>query len=154
MKKTLLLLPFISFFIGCNQSATSVFKKDPIYGQNVQYTKILKVINKKNNVEAIANITYLNSVNNSKYNNGKQNFLVGIYTDENNSTNYTLTLNNAKYIDTKEITKQNPIYKNIAFRNNWANYFIYTFENTKQKSLELKYSNSKVGFSSVSFVKE
>ena len=30
----------IGFFVGCSQSATSVFKKDPIYAQNIQYTKI------------------------------------------------------------------------------------------------------------------
>ncbi len=154
MKKKILLLLISFFFVGCNQSATSVFKKDPIYAQHLQYTKVLKVFNKENNVQAIANITYLNSVDSSKYNNKTQNFLVGIYIENGDKNEYVFTMNGINSTNITLVDKEDELYKNIAFKNNWAEYFIYTFNDSEQKNLTLKYLNPKIGFGSVSFVKE
>ncbi len=154
MKQRIYLLCILISFTACNQSATSVFKKDPIYAQNIQYTKILKVIDKDKRVDVVVNITYLNSTNNKKYNDGKQNFLVGIYSDIDNANEYTLSLNNTKSISISKIDKSHYLYKNIAFRNNWATYYIYTFNDIKNNNLVLTYNNSKVGFDTVAFEKE
>ncbi|MEA3383071.1 MAG: hypothetical protein U9Q20_00150 [Campylobacterota bacterium] len=153
--KNVFFIILISFIlIGCNQSATSVFKKDPIYAQNLQYTKLIKVLNKDQEIEAIVNITYLNSVNSKKYNNNSQNFLVGIYKEDLNTTNYMLTMNELLNVNIKAIDKDSVEYKNIAFKNNWAEYYIYTFVDLETKVLTLKYFNPNVGKGSVSFEKE
>lgn len=153
--KNVFFIILISFIlIGCNQSATSVFKKDPIYAQNLQYTKLIKVLNKDQEIEAIVNITYLNSVNSKKYNNNSQNFLVGIYKEDLNTTNYMLTMNELLNVNIKAIDKDSVEYKNIAFKNNWAEYYIYTFVDLETKVLTLKYFNPTVGKGSVSFEKE
>lgn len=143
----------VGFFTGCNQSATSVFKKDPIYAQNLQYTKIGKLI-VGDNVKALINITYLNSVDSSKWNNGKQNFLVGEYYTDGKDDGYTLKMNEQTLIDINEVFKSDEIYKNIAFRNNWATYSVVSYDDTDSTTLTLIYSDFQNNKTSLSFIKE
>ena len=150
----LIFITILSFIAGCSQSATSVFKKDPIYAQNIQYTKIGKII-VKDEVTALVNVTYLNSVDSSKWDNGKQNFIVGLYiSDEKSDETYELTINNKKYEDIKDISKEDAIYENIAFRNNWAAYSIMTFDDIEDKTINLLYSDTKENNTTISFIKE
>ncbi|MEA2017104.1 MAG: hypothetical protein U9N59_01540 [Campylobacterota bacterium] len=147
-------LTILSFMTGCSQSATSVFKKDPIYAQNIQYTKIGKII-LNDEVSSLVNVTYLNSVDSSKWDNGKQNFLVGSYiSDEKSDEVYNLTLNDKGYEKIVDISKEDDIYKNIAFRNNWGQYSIMTFADTENKTITLLYSDTKGNSTNVSFSKE
>ncbi len=147
-------ITIISFTVGCSQSATSVFKKDPIYAQNIQYTQIGKIV-VKDEVAALVNVTYLNSVDSEKWDNGKQNFIVGLYiSDEKSDETYELTINNKKYEEIKDISKEDAIYKNIAFRNNWGQYSIMTFDDTEDKTIKLLYSDTKGNNTTISFIKE
>ena len=70
IKNKILILGLSSIIVGCSQSATSVFDIDPIYGQNIQYSKVIKFV-EKDNVTAIFNITYLNllSTDNNSFKN-------------------------------------------------------------------------------------
>jgi hypothetical protein len=153
MKNAIFIFGLTSLLIGCTQSATSVFKKDPIYGQNVQYSKVIKSI-KKENVNAIFNITYLNSVDSSKWNNNKQNFLIGTYISDKNTSKYTLKMNGLEQISSTLILKDDKMYENIAFKNHWAEYHIVTFPDTEEKSIVLTYTHPKNKTISVSFIKE
>lgn len=154
IKNNILIFGFTIAFIGCSQSATSVFDKDPIYAQNVQYSKVIKSI-EKDTVNAIFNITYLNSVDTSKWDNDKQNFLIGTYTFDNNATSFKLDMNGFTQISSREVTKTDPLYENIAFRNGWANYNIVTFNNIDDnKTLTIKYTHPKFNTISTSFPKE
>ena len=153
IKKYIMILSFIGLFAGCSQSATSVFKKDAIYAQNLQYTKVGKVIY-NDEVEALINITYLNSVNSLKWDNKKQNFIVGIYIQDGIEEGYTLKMNGNSFIEKEEIDKLNDLYENIAYKNSWAKYYIITFENTKDKKIILNYSHNKKGSTDISFDKE
>ena len=140
-------------FIGCNQSATSVLNKEPIFGQNLQYTKVGKIIVDKE-VQALINITYLNSVDSKIWDNGKQNFLVGTYIAENTKTNYTLTMNGNKEITTNKIPQNDKIFQNIALKNNWASYQITTFDNVEEKQLDLVFKDSLDHNTTITFIKE
>jgi hypothetical protein len=153
-KKNILIFGFTSILIGCSQSATSVFNKDAIYAQNIQYSKVLKSV-EKDTVNAIFNITYLNSVDTSKWDNKKQNFLIGTYVFDNNVTDFKLFMNDNKEISSQKVTKIDPIYKNIAFRNNWAKYKIVTFDDSDDNTtLTIKYTHPKFDTISTSFSKE
>jgi len=140
-------------FVGCDQSATSVLNKDPIFGQNLQYTKVGKIIIKKD-VAAIINITYLNSVKSNIWDNGKQNFLIGTYISEDSNTTYTLTMNGNKAIDTKKIPKNDTIFQNIALKNHWANYQIKTFDDTDATKIDLLFKDSLENNTTITFLKE
>ena len=153
IKKYIMILSFIGLFAGCSQSATSVFKKDAIYAQNLQYTKVGKVIY-EDEVEVLINITYLNSVNSLKWDNKYQNFIVGIYIPEGKEEEYILKMNQQSFIDKKEIDKSSNLYENIAYKNNWAKYYIVTFKNTKDKKIVLNYAHTKKGNVNISFEKE
>jgi hypothetical protein len=153
IKRKILILAIGSLFLGCSQSATSVFKKDPIYAQHIQYTKILKVVS-QNNVDAIFNITYLNSVEPSNWDNDKQNFLIGEYYSDENNKDYRLTMNNEDVLFSKDIDKNSKLYKNIALKNRWATYSIVTFNDIDDKTLTLTYTNPADKNSSISFIKE
>ena len=147
------LLYFVVFGLyGCSQSATSVFNKDPIYAQNIQYTKIAKVI-QDNDVVAIFNITYLNSTS-SKWDNDKQNFLIGSYCFDKDNDNFNIMMNDQNATKIQTILPTNPLYKNIAFRNNWATYKVFTFEDSDDLTLVLKITNPKFQDIAVSFQKE
>ena len=54
------------------------------------------------------NITYLNSVDTSKWDNDKQNFLIGAYTFDNNESDFKLEMNGKVQISSKIITKKRP----------------------------------------------
>ncbi|MGB3751488.1 MAG: hypothetical protein WA945_07965 [Arcobacteraceae bacterium] len=139
--------------LGCSQSATSVFDTDPIYGQHVQYSKVIKSIEKEN-VNAIFNITYLNSVDTSRWDNNTQNFLIGTYTFDNNASDFKLTMNSRVPLSSTEVLKTDPLYKNIAFRNSWAKYHIITFGDDNNKILTLQYTHPEFNPIKTTFEKE
>lgn len=150
---SLLTLVSVTIFTACNQSATSVLKKDPIYAQNLQYTKIGKIIENKE-VKALVNITYLNSVEPKKYNNGKQHFLVGTYTTNDFNEGYTLKMNGQALENIEEVDRNSEIYKNIAFRNGWSKYQIISYNDTKETTISLFYSDLNNNGTIVTFIKE
>jgi hypothetical protein len=140
-------VPFI--FSGCSQSAHKYFDKEPNFMKNFQHTKVVKIIKNKE-VKAIANITYLNNADSEKWDNGKQNFLVGIYGTNNDTGHYTLErvlyeIDEAGVrkeiilmpVESKEVLKNDPLYKNIPFRNNWAQYKVISYENMEDEAIFL-----------------
>ena len=139
IKNKILIFALSSILLGCSQSATSVFDKDPIYAQNIQYSKVIKVVD-KDTVKAIFNITYLNSTNSKKYNDDKQNFLIGTYSIDNNASKYKLTMNGLKSFSTKPLEETDELSKNIAFKNHWAKYNIVNFPDSDEKVLTLTYT--------------
>jgi len=155
IKNNILIFGFTTLLIGCSQSATSVFDRDPIYAQNVQYSKVIKSVDKET-VNALFNITYLNSVDAEKWNNSnKQNFLIGTYTFDNKASDFNLTMNDSSQISSKEVSKTDPLYENIAFRNSWAKYNIVTFDEVDDnKTLTIKYTHPTFKTISTTFVKE
>jgi len=153
IKNKILIFTLSIIFLGCSQSATSVFDKDAIYGQNLQYSKVIKVIDKEN-VKAIFNITYLNSANREQWNNDKQNFLIGTFFVDNNSSQYKLSMNNMKSFSSTPLKKEDLLSKNIAFVNHWAEYNIVSFKDTKEKVLKLSYKYGNNQTISISFLKE
>lgn len=151
--KYLSLLIFILILSGCSRSASSVFKKDPQFSQNLQYTKIGKIV-KEDEVNAIINVTYLNSAY-KEYNDENQNFLVSVYIpDEKKKDLGYFRFDKKEHISKKEILKTDDMYKNIALKNRWANYFIYSFKDNKKDEISLQYIHPEYGTKSFSFKKE
>jgi len=140
-------------FTACNQSATSVLNKEPIFGQNLQYSKVGKIVIDKE-VQALINVTYLNSVDTKIWDNDKQNFLIGTYIAEDNNTTYSLTLNGNSEISTSKLPKNEPIFQNIALKNNWASYQITTFDDVEEKQLHLVFKDSLGHNTTITFEKE
>ena len=150
-------------FSGC-QNAMSVFKKtDPIYEIGLQYTKSKSIVY-KNETKAIINITYLNSMDKDKWDDGNENFLVGIYISEDNeientkfinNSRYKLTMNDDKYINIKILSKNDKFYNDIPLKNPWARYYIIGFKhNNKSEILKLQYKNPIFGKVVMPFEKE
>ena len=158
-KKNIMILSVVGFaslsilFSGCSRTATTGFEKDPIYAQNLQYTKVGKIIKDKE-VEFLANVTYLNSVDSSKWNNGRQNFLVGTYVTNKNNAIYSSTVNEELPILIEDIGKDDKMYKHIALINKWADYKILSFNDTNNTNVVLTYTSSQDNNVSVSFIKE
>jgi len=149
------LLVVTSLFTACSQSASSVLDKDPIYAQNLQYTKIGKII-QNDEVSAILNVTYLNSVDKKKYNtNNKQYFIIGTYIINENDSKYELQMNGQNYISSQEIKKDDDLYKNIASKNHWGKYQLVSFSNTKDNNINVSYTDLKSKKNTiVTFIKE
>ena len=158
-KKNIIISSVVGFaslailFSGCSRTATMDFKKDPIYAQNLQYTKVAKII-KNNEVEFLANVTYLNSVDSSKWNNGKQNFLVGTYRTNKNDDKYTVTMNNKLPVLIEDIDKDDDMYENIALVNKWAEYKVLSFNDVNGTNVVLTYTSSQDNNVSLFFIKE
>lgn len=143
-------------FIGCVRDATTGFDKDSIYAQNLQYTKIAKIIT-DNEVEVLLNITYLNSTDSKEWNNGYQNFLVSKYfTDDTKIVKDSFTLSNQLATFSKVVNKTDKIYKNIALRNNWADYKIISFKSTDDllKTISIQYNYNNESLVATTFTKE
>jgi hypothetical protein len=140
---------FILVFISGCTSAAFVTKKNELYAQQLQYTKVNKII-VDDKIKAIFNATYLNAANSDKWDNGKQNFLVTFY-QTGTRYNYKITLNDKDPISKKDITKDDKLYTNITLRNSWSKYKIISFANTDDLVLNLKVNCDILGSISVGF---
>ncbi len=119
------------FLTGCSEKANKLTNgKEPIYAQHLKYTKVLKVMEEED-VKILATATYLNSVE-EKWDNGKQNFIVSVYYPMGKAREYTFTLNDAAPVSVAKIEKEQQLYKNIAMRNDWIDYYLYSFENIEK----------------------
>ena len=54
----------------------------------------------------------------------------------------------------EKFSKDDVLYKNIAFRNSWADYNIVTFNDDDNKSLTIKYTHPQFKTISTTFIKE
>jgi hypothetical protein len=144
-------LILIIVFTSCSNKIIST--KNIPYVQYLQYTKVKKFIH-HDDVKAILNITYLNSADNKNWNNEKQNFLVGIYLPNKKITNFEIKMNNKFFIEKIAIDKENKLYKNIPLKNHWAKYFIFSFNDIKQKNIVIIYNYSTNQNLSIQFTKE
>jgi len=168
---------FILIFTGCSQAAFKYFDKKEEFIQNVQYTKILKFV-EKDIVKAIATITYLNSADSKKWDNGKQNFIISVYIIDKDKKNYKvdLTLLKEKEIQLNKIerehekvivypmkqsviSKSDPLYDIIPLRNGWAEYQLVSYDNKEFKDVKsftfkFKDKNNHAMQKSVTFTKE
>jgi len=152
--KNLIFILLIVIFTGCSlKPIKNVAKKDPIYAQNLQYTKVAKLID-KDIVTTIINVTYLNSVDKKVWSKGLQNFIVGIYFTENKDVKYEMFLNGKKPIKIEPILKDNILYKNIAFKNKWAKYYLVRFNDIKKDKLNFTYKEQNKKDTIIVFDKE
>ena len=142
-------------FTGCSGSALKYFDKEDGFVQNVQYTKIMKIVN-KNDVKAIATITYLNSADSTKWDNGKQNFIISLYiTDKDkdccvvdltvlkekkiqlNETQIEYEEVDVASLEERVIKKSDLLYDTIPLRNNWAEYKLVSYDNKEFEDIDI-----------------
>lgn len=146
---------FIAFTLvlfagGCSNSAFEHFDKDPEFIKNTKTTKVIKIVDDEI-VKAMTNITSLNQANPTKWDNGKQNFIIGTYTIDENKECCSLELHvfhkkkiqldekNIEYekkilipFEEKIILKDDPLYNSIPLRNNWATYKLVSYEDSEE----------------------
>jgi len=154
MKKKIFLFNIaISFLlIGCTIKEVPTFDIKNEYAQNLQYTKIKK-ISKNNKILAIISITYLNSVDSKRWNDGFQNILISVY--KNNSLDnqdiLKVTMNNNKLTSYKKLEKEDELYEDIAIKNRWSEYYILSYIDTKEDLLSFKYNYNKSLYTYIDF---
>ncbi|MEA3316068.1 MAG: hypothetical protein U9Q30_09450 [Campylobacterota bacterium] len=154
MKKSYVVYTTLITFllVGCTQEKVPTFNIKDNYAQNLQYTKVKKVII-DNKVSEIIAITYLNSVDNKKWNDGFQNILISIYNDklEINKNLLNITMNNNKLTSYKKVEKSNKIYENIAIKNRWSEYYILSYIDIKDAILSFKYNYNETQYIDINF---
>ena len=143
----------VVLLLGCSRSATSVLDKEPVFAKSLQYTQVGKIIKNKE-VTAFVNVTYLNITDQTQWDNGYENFLIGFYDDNSEVPVGTIELKGADFIKKTKVDKEDKIYKNIALKSNWSEYFIYTFTDTKDNNLSLIYHHPSNAEVVLSFPKE
>ncbi len=161
-QKILSIILILTIFTGC-QSGLSVFDKTgTAYEKGLQHTKVKPLIFEKD-TKAIINITYLNTLNPTKWDNENQNFLIGIYIPKNDNTKnkqflqnfeYKLTMNDSEYTASRLILDDETQYSIIPLKNPWAQYYIISFKDIDTKTLSLKYSHLQFGEVNLEFEKE
>ncbi len=143
----LTILTFLLFLSGCTtQSAFKVFKTDTysnafnsvfdstkVYQDTLQYTKKSDIINSKNEVDAILNVTYLNPTSSTWDNPNSHAFIIGIFIVNDNESldksfinnpEYKLTINNKKVKNIKAVDDKMNIRGSIPMENKWAKYYL------------------------------
>ena len=153
LKKILLLSPLL-VLMGCSTKSNPKLNQYVKYEQNLLYTKVA-TLSLANNSLVSMNITYLNSSNSKKYNNIYQNFVVTLYSEDNVQIDpKKLTMNNNDLLKITKIDKKSPLYQNVAVKNNWSNYYLIQFSNTKHKYINLKYTYDIDHILNIDFIKE
>ncbi|MBL6970438.1 MAG: hypothetical protein ISR68_03480 [Campylobacterales bacterium] len=154
-------------FNGCaTQSAFNVFKTDTysnafnkvfdsrkIYQDTLQYTKKDDILNNKQEVEAILNVTYLNPTSNAWDNADVHSFIVGLFIVNDNESssnnfinnpNYELSINNVVPSDIKLVDSNMNIRGSIPLENKWAKYYLIKI---KQNEIDIKDNKLTIKFS-------
>ena len=153
LHKILLLLPILAF-IGCSTKSNPKLNQYVKYEQNLLYTRVT-TLSLANNSLVSMNITYLNSSNSKKYNDIYQNFLVTLYSEGDIKFDpKKLTMNNNELLTITKVDKTSPLYQNVAVKNNWSDYYLIKFSNTKHKYINLKYTYDFEHILNIKFIKE
>ncbi len=162
-KLLILNLSIIFLFFGCTPpSAFTFFKKDKLKANALQYTKKADIVSKRQ-VEAILNVTYLNSVD-DEFDDENQNFIVGVFISSDNTKeknrylnnkDYSLSMNGRKPFYVKVLSDQHKMYGHLPMFNNWSKYYLIKF-NTKddEENLNVTLQSKKHGSASLSFEAE
>lgn len=162
MTKTISLAPLITAFIlslflsGCSVKPSSNYfeNKNSFYKKAVHYTKKRDMIHDKK-IKAIFYATYLNSTD-KRWNNEYENFIVGIYINEEKSEDdYHITLNGREALDALNIKKDHEMYENTPLYNAWAKYKTFRFSKRYgEEDLMLKVSHPIYGQTIMRFEEE
>lgn len=170
--KYILISSLLVILTGCSSSGFQYFDKKEEFVNNAQYTKVLKIV-KDDVVTAMVYITYLNNANKKKWNNGQENFIIGVYNAQNEDNKIVATLSflekekmqldeeNIEYkkvvlepLSQKLITKADELHENIPFKNNWAEYKLLSYEKVKKNTqLNFMFKDSQNNSVKTSFVK-
>lgn len=136
MIKKILLGSSLLLFSGCmDNNAYRYFKKDGIYSENLRFTQHAQVL-KDNKIEKIFYVSYLSAYL-EEYKN-KENFLVAIYDVKDREIDikdYFFNLNgdNNFKIEKVDDTKKADFINQIELNNNWAQYYIVSFDKQQFK---------------------
>ncbi|MEA3353482.1 MAG: hypothetical protein U9Q33_06685 [Campylobacterota bacterium] len=154
LRNLIALIAIVLLMYGCkSRSAVSVFtNKDSMYAQNMQYTKLAKII-KKNDVEVLITATYINPSEPFTLNNTTQKFILAAYYTNENSNSGVFTLNGKNYIKKELINQKDDLYRSIPLMNRWAQYYLYTFKEIKEDKLIIKFSDKTLGIKEIVFDK-
>jgi hypothetical protein len=134
----------------------NLFDDSKKYQDTLQYTQKADVINNKNDVVALLNVTYLNPTLKEWDNNKLHSFIVGVYIVDGNEDDFILTINNSTKFKQRKVTKDMNILGEIPLENKWATYYLvqiskYDTNQADENELTLKllhknYISSKITF--------
>lgn len=132
MYKTILFSLLSTIFIGCSTTAFKHFENDEINSRSLQYTQKGDIISNEKEQKVLFWATYLN--NDKKHSLNKERFLITTYFVNSKShnlleKNYTLTMNDKRYIDLIEIDKNNKVYSSLLKTRPWGTHYIVEFKN-------------------------
>ena len=135
----------------------NLFDKSKTYRDTIQFTKKADITNEDNNIEAMMNVTYLNPTSKEWDSDDIHNFIIGVYSINNNIDEYKLTINNSTNYKKLKITKKMNILGSIPIENKWAKYYLIqiskydTYKVNKDK-LILKLTHKKYKECKIEFV--
>ena len=132
----------IGVLTSCTTKNIDLLSKESLYKQGLENTRI-KTILYNDKVQGVLNITYLNPTNPKLYDEKYNEFLIGIYLDEQKGI-FTLSLNNKNYVSRELLKENSKLYKNIPSYNPYSKYYIFKFEKDKSEKaiLNFKYKKS------------
>ena len=158
MYKIASILVISVFFLACSS------KDDPRLLQEVQnnsalynnllQSKDIRVI-KDDRIFGLVSFTYLfekGITDNDEQEDER--FIVGIYHQEDNPANWSLTLNKKAPKEIKKLDQDSPYLTSIPLVNSWTQYYLVLFEHTKSKKIALLYEDGMLGAHKVDFFKD
>ncbi|MFA7084168.1 MAG: hypothetical protein WC141_06485 [Arcobacteraceae bacterium] len=135
MIKQLSFLLFSMILVACAPNrALKHFEKEELYAKALQYTNKCDIVY-DDQVKVLFTATYLNSVD-AKWNNDKENFIVGVYVVETkhdnepfyNNEEFQLKLDETSYVSFEPLNKEHEMFNNLPLHNSWASYFVISFK--------------------------
>jgi len=182
MKASFYKLIFIALAIGIISGCSSkeedkflnVYEKNIKYHVNLAKTERVK-LSDGNSTKILLTATYLFEQTTNKEDTRDEKFIVGLYNDDNNgsfsSADYNLTLR-GKFkngVDSKGVVKykqktkfpksiklldkNSPMLKDISFKSEWTEYYLYSFPHTKSKVFKLIFKSKNYGKGELNFAK-
>ena len=144
MRNIFTVISILLLFTACAKKESIVDKqnqKSSTYFKYLENIKIKKVLENKY-VKTTVWVADLKQIDPLKFDNLNENFLISVfYGDEQNNKGYDISLNDQKPLNIEKIDKNDPLLKDLALKNSWADYYIYSFKKQNLKEAVLKFTD-------------
>ncbi|MCF6244449.1 MAG: hypothetical protein L3J43_05380 [Sulfurovum sp.] len=132
--------------LGCSskneKEFRSLYNKQKIHSKTLQKTEKIQLYDASSITKVLLTATYISKIDINKKNKEDEMFIMGLYT-ENNETeestleHFSLMLNGKKYKSIKALKENSKLLKSIPFVFSWTQFYVVNFSHETSKHMKL-----------------
>ena len=150
----------VTLLLGCSskdeKQFTDIYEKNKAYHMGLQKTEKTQLYDGEV-TKALLTATYLFTETSDINDTRDEKFIVGIYIEDEESSfsqgDYNLTLSGISPKHVEVLKSKDIRLKNISFKSEWSQFYLFTFPHTKSKKFTLVFASDLYGKGELQFAK-